>query len=277
MTGSAWRNGEKGYNRYLRNIQIRNWVKKHPSKNRVLYDYADIESYWYNSKRSRWEQASYRHLTSRGYVTVPLRHPRFRGDQAGHTTYEGCEQKGKALWWLLARMAGWNPGSSETEKAVISGYVLKDNKPQKGVRLRFSNGGGLAYTRSRGYFSKKLRKGWSGWITPSASCRSFLPVKKSVYNLQSVLTVNFEAVEGTRVMGRVTFDGQGLGGVLLSFSNQGGLALTNNEGYYSHQVPCGWSGVIEPSRQGYTFNPSRRSLKRLRYTRDNLNFQAKIE
>ncbi|MBW1838578.1 MAG: hypothetical protein JRI49_01485, partial [Deltaproteobacteria bacterium] len=41
-------------------------------------------------------------------------HSHYSGDQAGHTTYESCEQKGKACWWMMARLAGWDPGTSGT-------------------------------------------------------------------------------------------------------------------------------------------------------------------
>jgi hypothetical protein len=37
-----------------------------------------------------------------------MEHPHFNGDEAGHTTYSSCEQKGKAFWWLMARIAGWD-------------------------------------------------------------------------------------------------------------------------------------------------------------------------
>lgn len=30
-------------------------------------------------------------------------------------TYEGCEQKGRAVWWMLARIGRWNPNTSRLD------------------------------------------------------------------------------------------------------------------------------------------------------------------
>ncbi len=37
-----------------------------------------------------------------------MEHPHYHGDEAAHTTFESCENKGRAFWWLLARIAGWD-------------------------------------------------------------------------------------------------------------------------------------------------------------------------
>jgi len=111
MTGNAQATGWDGYNRYLRNNQIRNWVKDNPSQNRVLFDFADLDSWWYNSQTGQWEQATYEYWDGSQNVSVPVEHSRFNGDEAGHTTYESCEQKGRAVWWMLAVLAGWNPSA----------------------------------------------------------------------------------------------------------------------------------------------------------------------
>ena len=105
MTCNAQATGSSGYNRYLRNEQIRNWVLN--SGSRVLFDFADLDSWWYNPDTEQWGQATYEYD---GH-TVPKEHPQFNGNEAGHTTYESCEQKGKAVWWMMARIAGW-PGPS---------------------------------------------------------------------------------------------------------------------------------------------------------------------
>ncbi|MCK4488479.1 MAG: hypothetical protein KAU38_17180 [Desulfobacterales bacterium] len=108
MTGNAQATGSLGYNRYLRNEQIRQWVQN--SENRVLFDFVDLDSWWYNPDTQQWEQATYEY---NGHI-VPMEHPHFNGDEAGHTTFESCEQKGRAVWWMMARLAGWNPSTGTT-------------------------------------------------------------------------------------------------------------------------------------------------------------------
>ena len=113
MTGHAQQGGKKGYNRYLRNNQIRKWVKEHTKKNRVLFDFADLDSWWYNPTTNKWEHSTYQYRDGSKTVNVPIEHPHFHGGQACHTTYESCEQKGKAIWWMMAMLAGWKPNMAE--------------------------------------------------------------------------------------------------------------------------------------------------------------------
>ncbi len=96
MTGNAQADGESGYNRYQFNEEIRLFCREN---DKVLFDFADLDA-WYNG-----EQHTYNH----NRIKVPLEHPHFNGDEAGHTTYESCEQKGRAVWWMMARLAGWDP------------------------------------------------------------------------------------------------------------------------------------------------------------------------
>jgi hypothetical protein len=94
MTGNAQASGADGYNRYLRNQQIRQYCK---DNNKILFDFEDIDS-WYNG-----QQCTYIY----NGTAVPHQHPHFNGNEAGHTTYESCQIKGAVVWWMFARILGW--------------------------------------------------------------------------------------------------------------------------------------------------------------------------
>ena len=99
MTGNA-QSAEQ--NRVNRNNQIRNYCR---NNNKILFDFADLDC-WYNGQQ----------YTENG---IPMEHPHYNGDQAGHTTYESCENKGNAFWWLLARIAGWDGNGGTTPAPFI--------------------------------------------------------------------------------------------------------------------------------------------------------------
>lgn len=89
-----------GYNRHLRNEQIRQYCQ---NQNKVLFDFGDLDSWWLDPETKKWLSKP---SILKGYK-VPMQHPHFDGDEAGHTTFESCEQKARAFWWMLARLAGW--------------------------------------------------------------------------------------------------------------------------------------------------------------------------
>lgn len=82
-------------NRVDRNNQIRDYCRQN---DKILFDFADLDC-WYGSEQ---------------YAVngIPMEHPQYDGDEAGHTTYASCDNKAKAFWWLLARIAGWDGGAS---------------------------------------------------------------------------------------------------------------------------------------------------------------------
>jgi len=122
MTCNAQATGTTGYNRYLRNEQIRQYCS---ANNKVLFDFADLDSWWFNPTTEEWELATYDYSGN----SIPVEHTHFNGDEAGHTTYESCEQKGKAVWWIMAKLAGWPGVGVEDNLKAPQVFILSQNFP----------------------------------------------------------------------------------------------------------------------------------------------------
>jgi len=112
MTGNAQSGGSSGYNRWIRNDQIRQYCL---DNDKILFDFADLDS-WSNGDHS-----TYDYIVGDETLSIPIEHTDFNGDEAGHTTYSSCEQKGRAFWWLMAKLSGWNvPDPTTTPSSTTS-------------------------------------------------------------------------------------------------------------------------------------------------------------
>lgn len=102
MTDTCDKDGSIGYNRWLRNEQIRRYCK---DNNKVLFDFGELESWSANGKK----QNTYYHAASG--KNIPYWHDDWRSApyySQGHINEAACTMKAKAMWWLMARLAGWN-------------------------------------------------------------------------------------------------------------------------------------------------------------------------
>lgn len=112
MTGNAQAGGSSGYNRWLRNEQIRQYCI---ANEKILFDFADLDC-WSNGNHS-----TYDYTVGEDTIHIPIEHEDFNGDEAAHTTYTSCEQKGRAFWWMVAMLAGWNaPDITTTTTATTT-------------------------------------------------------------------------------------------------------------------------------------------------------------
>jgi hypothetical protein len=112
MTGNAQSTDASGYNRWLRNEQIRECCL---NNDKVLFDFADLDC-WSNG-----EQSTYDYTVGEETLHIPVEHQDFNGDEEAHTTYTSCEQKGYAFWWLIAMLAGWNAPEPSNTTTTTSG------------------------------------------------------------------------------------------------------------------------------------------------------------
>lgn len=185
--------GERGYQRHLKHEHIRAHVR---ANNRVLFDYADILS-WGNDGT----QYTVTWTDHGGQVqTFPYIHPDNMLDLDGSYTEDGDHigQRGavrlaKALWWMLARIAGWDgmpanePNLTPSYKAASRSSAMQGERITYTVAIRNQTGplsvtasltdivpAGLAYvpgtlTATRGALNDSsaptLR--WSGVLSPT--------------------------------------------------------------------------------------------------------------
>ena len=91
--------GEGGYQVYLKNEAIRNYVDLDAT--RILFDYADILCYNDESETpntTTWNGHTYPIITPTNGSPITT----------GHISNAGAVRLAKAQWWLLARIAGWD-------------------------------------------------------------------------------------------------------------------------------------------------------------------------
>jgi hypothetical protein len=88
-----------GYNTYLLNERIRDYVSEDTT--RILFDYADILSY---DDGSSVEYT----ITADGHSFQAITPTNNYPDLQAHISAVGELRLGKAMWWMLARIAGWD-------------------------------------------------------------------------------------------------------------------------------------------------------------------------
>ncbi len=170
-------------------------------------------------------------------------------------------------WIKTGSGAYANPVSTTIEPRAgtytISGHVRNaDNNGINGATISFSNSAGSGVTNISGYYSKNISQGWSGTVTPVMNGYLFYPANRSYSNLASDQSgQNFTGTIGSYIISGYVTDSNnnGISGVTLNFSDGGGSAITDTEGYYSKPVDYNWTGIVTPGKNNYSFTPVSRS------------------
>ena len=124
-------------------------------------------------------------------------------------------------------------------------------------------------TDNNGSYSATVEYGWDGTVTPTKEGYSFVPASKVYHNINSDRTDdNYTPKIITYIIsGQVGIPGVRMQGLPSN-------PVTDERGYYTCRVVYGWSGTLEPVKEGYTFNPPRLSYAKVMANQTNQNYTA---
>ncbi|KPA14364.1 PKD domain-containing protein [Candidatus Magnetomorum sp. HK-1] len=159
---------------------------------------------------------------------------------------------------------------------TISGYIKNPkNTPQSDVTITFSNNGGTTSTDSAGYYSHELTIGYSGLATPNKPGYKFSPASALYNNLLDNYTNQHYTAQRFTLTGYIKDpNGKPMSNVEVVFSYYSGTAITDENGFYSHDVDYHWTGTITPQKTGLYFSPASRSFTDVLTNHSNNDFTA---
>ena len=213
--------GLYGYNNHLRWKQIRDYVAL--SETRILFDYADILC---------WSNSGVQATQTYGSYTYPAIVPEnYLPVTKGHISDIGSIRLAKAMWWMLARIAGWDGGegsvpatgitvtgaggvstiSQNNGTLALTATVTPANATNKSITWSIINGTGQATISSTGVVIAVS----NGTVTARATAND----GSGVYG-QLVITISGQTIPVTGIT--VT----GAGGSSAISSDGGQLQLT---------------------------------------------------
>ena len=132
-------------------------------------------------------------------------------------------------------------------------------------------GGSTTANASTGNYSFTVAYGWSGTVTPSKTGYVFSPASRSYTNVAANQTnQNYTAtLAGWTISGNA-----GVGGATITYS--GGSTTSNaSTGDYSFMVSPGWSGMVTPSKTGFSFYPANITYSNVISNQTSQNYTAR--
>lgn len=122
-TANAQAEGIFGYNRFVNNNIIREFCA---NNNKILFDFGDIDC-WYEGEMNFYVYQG---------DTVPFEHTAYGGDVCGHTNILNTIHKGQAMWWMLAKLQGWNHNLIKLNAKVFLEGPSKGSKMLNSLNLK---------------------------------------------------------------------------------------------------------------------------------------------
>jgi len=152
---------------------------------------------------------------------------------------------------------------SRTYRKVVSNYI---NQNYTAEAITFTISGkvgarevemqglpGIVVTDEKGYYSAEVAYGWSGTVRPKKEGYVFEPASITYRKITSDRdNQNYDA----KIISFIISGTTRVGGVRML--GLPGTPVTDENGNYQAKVEYGWTGVVEPTKEGFAFVPPKR-------------------
>ena len=171
----------------------------------------------------------------------------------------------------------WDPPT-----VLISGVVTNTDTGlgEEGVSISFSGGLGSTITGTGGGYSQLVYVGWSGTVTVVKAGGTLSPAARSYSNVNAAqANQNYGFTPHRTISGQILMEDTDVGveGVTVQFSGGAGAVTTDGGGYYSLDVPLGWSGTAtaQAGTNVWVYEPVSRSLTHVTGTVPGQDFRVR--
>lgn len=143
---------------------------------------------------------------------------------------------------------GASGGLDDRFDLILISYELETSE-----RLIYEEGSYLAYGNDGNHLNMAVNEG----INLVVSSEIADALHEASDHLPVIIELEFP--DAVAISGSVKMENdEAVQGVPVTFSDGGGTATTDLDGYYDYSVTFGWTGTATPSKTGYTFSPDYR-------------------
>jgi len=160
--------------------------------------------------------------------------------------------------------------SNEDYTATVRTFTISGTTTMEGVVMNGLPGNPI--TGKNGTYSTTVEYGWTGTVTPQKEGYTFSPNSRP-YSLaaRNMTNQNYKPILITyTISGSTEVEGVVMNGLP-------GNPVTGRNGIYSATVKFGFSGMVTPKKEGYTFEPAERQYTELMSSQTNEDYTATVQ
>ena len=164
--------------------------------------------------------------------------------------------------------------TSQSDQNFIANVTISGSTGTGSVTLSWVDGGTKTTTSAiNGSYTITVPYNWSGTITPTKVGYTFSPENK-VY---ASVTSNRSGENYTAYSDLIISGNTNVGLTQLDWNDGTPKSIVSElNGNYSFTVPYNWSGVVTPTKNGYTFTPTNKTYSSIKVNQVNQNYLGNV-